>query len=531
MNLVTLLRERADSHPARPALIDRAKGRDRAVTFRELFQRVERGSARLHELGLKRGNTVLVFQPVSIELYEILLSAFHSGIRVMLADPAEGKEFLTQCCARLPPDAFFGPRRAHLLRWFSSALRNIPVSIRSGGWFPGAAAWHVEINGRPPAAVPSHEPALITFTSGSTGAPKAAVRTHGFLLAQHKTLSAALDLEDGEVDLVTLPVFVLANLASGLTSVLAQSCLKSPGHADPAAICVHCARHGVTRCAASPAFFEVLLEMGDALHFLRKVYTGGAPVFPDLLERLQTASPDCSVCAVFGSTEAEPMTHLHAAEYDAAMMAKTAAGHGLCAGRPVPEIDLRILRDHWGEPLNALDSATFKAMLAPRNQPGEVVVSGDHVLSGYLDGIGDDETKINVEGTVWHRTGDAGWLDQAGRLWLLGRCSAKLPSTPVSPPGLPTGALDYPFAIESALRIRQPSVRTAALGWKGRRTLVVESSHQSSRSMPSREERAELCIEEVIRVKALPMDRRHHAKIDYTALHALLESMTNRTRL
>ena len=94
MNLVTLLEKRAAAHPDRPALIDSAGGRDRVVSFAELLRRVSAGAAFLESLGLRRGQAVLVFQPVSIELYEILLSAFHVGLRVMLADPSAGKSFL-----------------------------------------------------------------------------------------------------------------------------------------------------------------------------------------------------------------------------------------------------------------------------------------------------------------------------------------------------------------------------------------------------------------------------------------------------
>jgi acyl-CoA synthetase (AMP-forming)/AMP-acid ligase II len=517
MNLVALLRERAALHPGRPALVDPSGGKERSVSFAELWARIGAGAARLESFGLKRGDTILAFQPVSIELYELLLSAFHGGMRVMLADPSAGGKFLTLCCGRLPPDAFFGPWKAHLLRMIVPGLRGIPLAIRSSGWFPGTNAWDTIGKSPPLVNVPDEEPALVTFTSGSTGVPKAAVRTHGFLLAQHQALSRALDFEEGEVDLITLPVFVLANLASGLTSVLADTDLRSPGKADAAAIRAQCERHGVGRCAASPAFFEALLA-GKPLPPLKKVYTGGAPVFPDLLDRLQAALPEAEVTAVFGSTEAEPMTHLGAAQYHGELLARTAAGCGLCAGLPVPEVELRVIRDHWGQPLANLDADHFAELAAEAGVPGEVIVSGDHVLSGYLGGVGDPETKIRVAGKVWHRTGDAGWLDRDGRLWLLGRCAAKLP--PAKPrTDLPEGALDYPFAIESALRVRYPGLLTAALGWKGKRVLVIASEAPAGLE----QETAEFGIEEVLRVAALPMDRRHNAKIDYPALRAMLE--------
>jgi len=87
----------------------------------------------------------------------------------------------------------------------------------------------------------------------------------------------------------------------------------------------------------------------------------------------------------------------------------------------------------------------------------------------FLDG----ETKIHVAGTIWHRTGDAGWIDCEKRIWLLGRAAEKLPPF-ISPACLPDDALCYPFAIECALREAFSQIRTAAL-----------KRHQDLRRRPS----------------------------------------------
>lgn len=522
MNLTALLEERTRLHPERTALVDSRHGRDRAVTFLELSRKVEAGAFSLHEMGLRRGQVVLVFQPVSIELYEFLLAAFRSGIRVMLADPSAGREFLPLCCQRLMPDAFFGSWKAQCLRMAVPALRRIDKAIVAGPWFPGTVRWRTERGNMPMVEAADDEPALITFTSGSTGLPKAAVRTHGFLLAQHRELSQSLDFEDGETDLVTLPVFVLANLASGLTSVLAATDLARPGTPDVAAIRAQCARHGVTRCTASPAFFEGLLGSRHGIPVFRKIFTGGAPVFPDLPQRLRTVFPDAMIHSVYGSTEAEPITHFSADEADAESDAITRRGGGLCAGVPVPAIQLRIIADRWGDTLGPMDMEEFSRMEIPAGQAGEIVVSGDHVLDGYLDGIGDNETKIHVDGDVWHRTGDAGWIDEAGRLWLLGRCSAKLPAF-AAPPGIPAEALRYPFAIECALREKFPEMRTAAIEWRGRRLLVAGKQMDTEKTEAIRRMAGGIGMEELVCLDALPLDRRHNAKIDYPALRELVE--------
>src|SRR4029077_2703793 len=86
---------------------------------------------------------------------------------------------------------------------------------------------------RPIEACAADTPALIRFTSGSTGQPKGAVRTHGFLLEQQRVIEKSLRLVAGDVDLATLPMFVLANLASGVTSIIPPADLRAPGAIDP----------------------------------------------------------------------------------------------------------------------------------------------------------------------------------------------------------------------------------------------------------------------------------------------------------
>ncbi|MES2658214.1 MAG: AMP-binding protein [Verrucomicrobiota bacterium] len=513
MNLVSLLADRSRMHPDRPALVDSFRGEDRVVSYEELSRRVSAGAGELRQMGLKRGQVVLVFQPVSIELYEFLLSAFHSGLRVMLADPSAGRKFLSLCCRRLMPDAFFGSWKAHCLRLTVPEMRRIPISICSG-WFPAARAWRTDGEGVPLVDVADDDAALVTFTSGSTGVPKAAVRSHGFLLAQHRALSKSLEFEDGEVDLITLPVFVLANLASGLTSVLAATDLAKPGSPDVIAITAQCEKFHVTRCAASPAFFEGILAGG--MPRFERLYTGGAPVFPDLLRRLRCALPEASIHSVYGSTEAEPIAHFPADQAGEETDALTRRGGGLCSGVPVPEIHLRIIADRWGTPLAADDPEFLSA-----GNAGEIIVSGDHVLRGYLDGIGDEETKIHDGKKVWHRTGDAGWIDSQGRVWLLGRCAEKLPTFPARD-GLPVDALRYPFAIECALREIFPGIRMAAMDWENQRTLVVGKKCDASEADVVKRRAEDFGITRVIYLESLPLDRRHNAKIDYPALREML---------
>src|SRR5690606_32739067 len=93
-------------------------------------------------------------------------------------------------------------------------------------------------------------------------------------------------------------------------------------------------RHGVTRCVASPAFFERLLAdpaAASALQRLQRIDTGGAPVFPRLLRRLAAAMPRAKVSGVYGSTEAEPIAHVAWEQMSEADVAAMVGGAGLLA--------------------------------------------------------------------------------------------------------------------------------------------------------------------------------------------------------
>jgi acyl-CoA synthetase (AMP-forming)/AMP-acid ligase II len=353
---------------------------------------------------------------------------------------------------------------------------------------------------------------------------KGAVRTHGLLIAQYHALAGPLELDDGGVDLVTLPVFVLANLAAGLTSVLADTDLSRPGAPRAAAVAAQCRRLGVTRVTASPAFLAGLMAVDAALPEFRKIFTGGGPVFPDFVRRLAARLPEAEIHPVYGSTEAEPICHATRGDADG-HCGTTAAGGGLAAGRPARGTEVRIIRDAWGQPLGPMTGVAFDTLTLAAGQAGEIVVAGPQVLPGYLDGAGDAETKIRVDGRVFHRTGDAGWLDGRGRLWLLGRCAARMPRPARAmavAPGVPDDAACYPFAVECALREKFPVVRTAALEWCGKRLLVLAGTDEIALAAAAWSAVEDWQMDETLVVPAIPLDRRHNAKIDYPALRALV---------
>ena len=480
MNIAAMLHERALDSTEIPAIVEG----DRTVTFAELDDIAVSVAEQLRVAGIRAGDRVLVFCPLSIALYATLVGLWRLGGVAMFLDPSAGRNHIERCCRLVAPNAYIATPRAHLLRLLSPALRQSRVVLSIDRWVPGARTLRITTGRseeRQIAPAAADTPALITFTSGSTGQPKAAVRSHGFLLAQHRVLADDLNLQRGQRDLAALPIFVLANLASAVTSIVPDADLRRPADIEPARLLRQIRQVRPTRVAASPALLECLsryvAERRETMAEFTAIYSGGAPVFPRLLRQLQTVAPAAAVFAVYGSTEAEPIAKLAWTEIVPKDFRAMESGAGLLVGQPVAAIDLRILPDRWGVPIGPFTAAHFNREVLADDGRGEIVVAGDHVLSGYLDGSGDEETKFQVDGRVWHRTGDAGYRDAHGRLWLLGRCSAKLADEQ---------GVVYPFAVECAALAVDGVRRCALVQHRGARVLAVELdglTHTEARSV------------------------------------------------
>lgn len=515
MNIAEILATQARQRAETPAIISPSGTR---TSFRELWEATGQCAAQLQCTGLTRGDGVLLFHPIAVELYVFLIALFRIGAVGLILDPSAGRAHIESCCELWPPKGLFGSPKAHLLRLVNTRLRRIPRQY-APGWFPGAinVTSHRFGEGPTPEPLSEDDPAIVTFTSGSTGKPKAAVRSHSFLVAQYEVLRDTLELRPGQIDLTTLPIFVLANLAAGVTSVLPDADMRHPGAVDGAKIIRQVQRESVQSTAASPAFIGRVIEgirENTQLSSLRKVFIGGAPVFPSLLRRASEALPNAEIVAVYGSTEAEPMAEIRASTISSEDLQAMASGAGLLTGASVPQIKLRVMRNQWGTPLGALSASEFEAMKMPVGEAGEIVVSGAHVLPGYLHGEGDAETKFTAEGVRWHRTGDLGYFDASGRLWLMGRCAARVADQ--------RGTL-YPFSVECAAMQNLNVERAALLAHRGQRLLVLQAKSGSTIDEARvRHELAWAKLDEILVVPKIPLDRRHNAKVDYPTLQRII---------
>jgi olefin beta-lactone synthetase len=526
-NVLAVLRQVASRVPDRPALA-MAEG---SVTFGELWRRIGRCSCGLQRLGLAPGDRAVVMIPMSIDLYVAMLGILKMGAAAVFVDPWIGRRQIATFAAFAEPRAWLGVPRSHLLRLLDARLRAVPLAVTTGRRFGPLPARSTLAELEAPGeegevhAVGLDDPALITFTSGSSGEPKGANRTHRFLLAQRSALAAEFPAAEGDVDMPMFPVFALNNLASGVTSVVPDMDFRRIDRVDAARVLDQMHRHGVTTCTASPPFFDRLAaevaRRPASRPRLRRILTGGAPVSNAQLRTWRQVFPETEILVVYGSTEAEPVAHLTAEERLSAQNVARPKTPGFCAGIPSERVRARLVRIQPDPIQLGLDG--WADWELPAGEIGELVVSGDHVCRDYYRNPGAVRENKIVDGeVVWHRMGDTGSFDQEGRFWIAGRVHSTIHRGK---------ELVHPQLMEQAARGEDSRIRRiAAVGLPDlelgeRIVMVVETDEEGiGPEIVERLGAAGLPVDEILlTAKPLPVDPRHNSKIDYGLLRSRLQ--------
>ncbi|MGV3761929.1 AMP-binding protein [Parapedobacter sp.] len=500
-NIVSLFLDAAAKYPEKTAIADRDGA---TITFSELAKDVQQTAAYFDRKGVRKGDRVLLFVSMGIDLYRNVLALFYVGATLVFVDQWSKLDRLDSCCRLADCKAFVGNWKAHLLRFFSKGIGRIPIklglSLTAGNIGPMCQTSRMDA-------------ALVTFTTGSTGVPKAALRTHGFLYEQFKALEAEIDAKPSDVDMSILPIILLINLAVGSTSVIADFNPAKPTRMQPWKIVNQLNTHRVTRLVASPYFVKRLAahvdERKSSLPILRSLFTGGAPVFLKEAKLYRRIFHDKQVRILYGSTEAEPISSIAVDDF-AAEPYGFDQQRGLPVGRVFHKAQVKIIPITDG-PLFDLSPEAFEHMQLPDRTWGEIIVSGPHVLTRYYQ---NEEAlranKIRVNGIYWHRTGDSGYL-QDGHLFLTGRCRTLIPQR--------DGWLST-FVFENYVQ-SLPGVEMGTLLYDGKNiTAFIESTvggAAAKESILASIRQLPITITKV-KFQALPRDPRHHSKIEYAKL-------------
>ena len=391
---VDVLAARARSTPDRIALIDAASGR--SVTFGELDRWAETlARALTAELDEQpRIGTLLSPSPAFTALFHAVVRM--GGTLVSLNTRLAADELATQL-SRADPDLIVSERATGDLANRAEERRQNGkrTPIMSVETLPTAEANNVPDSDDWPSRNPE-ETVLVLFTSGSTGEPKG-VRLTGRNLTASATASAyRLGVSPGDRWLGVLPVYHMGGLAPVVRTACYGTTLVTLDGFDASEVLAAVADHDVTGVSLVPTQLSRLLEETtgagrlETLAALETVLLGGAPASAKLFEQAREAG--VPVFPTYGLTET--------ASQVATARPEQTEDHPETVGQPLFGTRVRILSD--GEPVG------------PGGR-GEIVVDGPTVTPGYLDGDGE------AFGPFGFHTGDVGYRDEAGRLWVEGR--------------------------------------------------------------------------------------------------------------
>lgn len=526
VNIASHLPAMARRQPDTPAII--FPRRNRRLTFRELEGLSNRIAHGFIRLGIVRGTRTVLMVTPGPEFFALTFALFKVGAVPVLIDPGLGVKNLKTCIAEAEPHAFIGIPKAHIARlicgWGKETLKTcVTVGTRLfwGGTTIAGILKDVDADlPFPPAPTGSDETAAILFTSGSTGPPKGVIYTHGNFAAQVEALRRVYGIEPGEIDLPTFPLFALFAPALGMTAVIPEMDFTRPGEVNPQHIVTAIETYGVTTMFGSPALINRVgrfgAERGVLLPTLRRVISAGAPVPATVLERFsRMLNPGVEIFTPYGATEALPTCSIGSGEILAGTRRITDAGGGVCVGRPVEGVRLEVI-EISDEPIPVWRDT----LRVPQGKIGELVVQGEQVTRGYYNRIDADclaKIADPATGGFFHRMGDLGGIDEAGRVWFCGRKSHRVET--------PEGPL-YTIPCEAVFNTHPDVFRSAlvGVGEQGQQRPVLCVELEKGVKADKEKVRQELlamgsahihtqAISAILFHPAFPVDIRHNAKI------------------
>ncbi len=509
------------------------KAKYQSLTFAQLHNEAQRVARGLAAVGITRGTRAVVMVKPGMDLFTLAFGLFQAGVVPVMVDPGMGVKNLKKCLAEAKPQAFIGIPLAHALRvilgWGRGTVEHkVTVGRR---WFWGGHSLEQvraagDAAGDEPLVVDPEpdELAAILFTSGGTGVPKGVEYVHGNFLAQVEAIRAMYDIQPGEVNLPTFPLFALFDPAMGMTSVIPDMDATRPAKVNPERIYEAVRDWGVTTMFGSPALLDTVgrhaERTGTKLPTVKRVMSAGAPVLAPVMERfLAMLDQDAVVVTPYGATESLPVASLSSREVLGETRHAADEGRGVCVGEPVPSIQVAILPIH-DEPIERFEPSTA----LPAGEIGEICVRGPQVTRAYF---GREPATIlakipDPSGGFWHRMGDLGYLDEQGRLWFCGRKAHRVE----------VGGQRWLSVPCEAVFNRHPAVKRTALvavrrGETVEPGLCVELEASASvdwgdlvealrRLGAEHEHTAD--IAHFLRHPGFPVDIRHNAKVDRLAL-------------
>ncbi|MBX7082252.1 MAG: acyl--CoA ligase [Nannocystaceae bacterium] len=443
VRLFELLRHSAARWPDKPAAVFPG---GQSIGFAELDRRSDQVALRLRRLGIGAGDRVAMFHdnslPALVWFWGILKSgAQNVDVPTLAGRPTiqgvldEARPRAIAVDAKQLPKLFEGDDPVRLPPiWLSTAEAEPLAQTRGAGLHVQDEIIAQERGERFEPAGSADDVAMIVYTSGTTGRPNGVMLSHTNFLSNLQAANGLMGLSDRDSILVVVPLYYIhGRMQLLLHAMLGGTVYFSAGFQFPQKVLLELIEYGTTGFSGVPYHFKQLLDRSKlsatpppALQYV--LVTGGA-LSPDELDRLHAALPSTGIHLAYGQTEAAPRITWVGPDD----LFRKRGG----LGRALPGVTLEIL----GGDGNPVGPGVI----------GEVVASGPNIMKGYVSGDERALGKIDDRGRL--RTGDLGWLDDEGHLFLSGRSSEMIKSA---------GERIFPQEIEGVIA-KHPRVREVAV--------------------------------------------------------------------
>jgi amino acid adenylation domain-containing protein len=401
------LEDAAATRPDAPALIDGG----RSTTYAELNALANRFANMLRASGVGRHDRVLIAMDNSIEFVAAYLGTMKTGaVAVPLPAGPKSDRLATAVVDSAPTAAVIHTSTAvevdaaHPLAKLDAVFvggRMKPGYRLPAGWRQLTAALEDATDAPAPVRIVDVDLAAIIYTSGSTGEPRGVMLTHRNFVANARSIVSYLGLTGNDRVMCVLPFYYVYGLSLLHTHLAVGGCVVIDNRfVFPNVVLRAMSEQAVTGFAGVPSTFALLLHRSEietsSLPALRYVtQAGGAMPVPRIQEWL-ARGPKVPFFVMYGATEAGArLTYLDPAHL----------GDKLGSiGKPIPNVEILILKDD--------------GTLGAPGEVGELVARGTNIAVGYWNNP--DETREKF-GPLGYRTGDLGYRDEDGFLFLVGR--------------------------------------------------------------------------------------------------------------
>ena len=363
-------------------------------TFAELRTAVRGAMDELTSRGVRPGDRVLVVVPTAAEFIITYYGILSLGATAVTVNPLCTQRELTHFIEDAGCSVALGWHEAAEAVTATAAEADMPLWLLEPGCVPAPTG------ACDPVDLDADAPAVLLYTSGTTGAPKGAVLTHGNILGCGESLAEALDLGTGERMGTALPLFHVFGQSSVMSTVYtAGGCMSLQRPFDAAGLLRMAADQQLTAVAGVPTMWNAMLHAEtdvtrEDLTSLRIASSGGAAL-PLEVGKAFRERFGAVVLDGYGLSETAGAATFNRADHPRKEMS---------VGRALPGGALAILDDRGDE--------------LPPGEIGEVGIRGPYVMSGYWNRP--DATEGTFAGG-WFLTGDIGRMDEDGDLWIVDR--------------------------------------------------------------------------------------------------------------